>query len=173
MQVIIRRWTLEDLDSLVKYGNNPGIAANLTDQFPHPYTREKGEAFIGYATGNGTSEIFAIDIDGEACGAIGLHPQEDIMRQNAELGYWLAEPFWGRGVVTKAVKLIVDYGFQNLDINRIYARPFGENIGSQRVLEKAGFKFETKFDKTIIKNGRLQDELFYAIRREEWEQKRL
>ena len=108
-----------------------------------------------------------IDVNGEAVGGIGLHPKEDIERMNAELGYWLAEPFWGKGIITKAITQIVDFGFKTYDITRIFARPFGTNLASQRVLEKAGFKFECKFEKTLLKNGEMLDELFYSIRRKE------
>ena len=76
-----------------------------------------------------------------------------------------AEPFWGQGIMTKAVSKIVDYGFKNLDITRIFARPFGTNIGSQKVLEKAGFVLEGKFNATIFKNGEYLDELIYAVRK--------
>jgi RimJ/RimL family protein N-acetyltransferase len=94
-----------------------------------------------------------------------LHPQADIHKKNAELGYWLAEPYWGKGIVSNAVKEIVTYGFENFDIDRIFARPFGTNIGSQKVLEKAGFILEGTFKNTLYKNGVYLDELIYAVRK--------
>ncbi len=165
MDFKLRPFTSEDVDSLMEYANNSKIAANLTDQFPHPYTRETGENFIKMAAEHSPPTIFAIDINGKASGGIGLHPQTDIHVKNAELGYWLAEPFWGQGIMTKAVTKMIDYGFKNLDINRIFARPFGPNIGSQKVLEKAGFVLEGRFEKTIYKNGEYLDELIYAVRK--------
>jgi ribosomal-protein-alanine N-acetyltransferase len=165
MQFTLRPFTLNDLDSLVKYANNPKIANNLTDKFPYPYTKENGKNFIEFATKNTPTNIFAIDINGEACGGIGIHPQEDVHRKNAELGYWLAEPFWGNGIVARAIVQIVEYGFMNFDIIRIFARPYGTNTASQRVLEKAGFTLEGKFEKTLFKNGEFKDELIYAVRR--------
>lgn len=138
MNFKLRKWNSNDLDSLVEYADNWEIAKNLTDKYPHPYTRVAGEQFIKFASSS-SNHIYAIDINGVACGGIGLHPQEDIHRKNAELGYWLAEPFWGKGIMTEAVKLMIDYGFKNIDIDRIYAIPFGSNIGSQKVLEKLGF----------------------------------
>ena len=165
MHFTLRPFTINDLDSLVKYANNPKIAANMTDKFPHPYTKENGKNFIEFATKNTPTNIFAIDINGEACGGIGIHPQEDVHRKNAELGYWLAEPFWGNGIITKAIVQIVEYGFMNFDITRIFARPYGTNEASQRVLGKAGFTFEGKFEKTLFKNGEYKDELIYAVRR--------
>jgi ribosomal-protein-alanine N-acetyltransferase len=97
-------------------------------------------------------------------GGIGIHPQTDIQRKNAELGYWLAESFWGNGIISNAIKQVVQFTFETYDINRIYARPFGTNIASQQVLEKNGFDLEARFEKTLIKNGELLDELIYAIR---------
>lgn len=165
MKAQIRSWSLDDVEDLVKYANNPRVAANLTDGFPHPYTKEDAERFITMAMSATPTRIFAIELNGEAVGGIGLHLQEDIYRNNAELGYWLAEPFWGKGIMTGIVKEIVNYGFAHFSINRIYARPFGSNMGSQRVLEKAGFQLEARFHKTLIKNGELEDELVFAIRR--------
>ncbi len=166
MTFTLRPWALKDLDTLVHYADNPRIAGNLTDQFPHPYTRESGERFILLATGQTPNHILAIDVDGRAVGAVGLHPQKDIYRKNAEMGYWLAEPYWGRGIMTQAVRQMVNYGFDRWDITRIYARPFGRNIASQRVLEKAGFTLEARLEKTIFKSGVFEDELIYAVRRE-------
>ena len=166
MAFTLRPFKLGDIDSLLEYANNHKIAANLTDQFPHPYTRESGERFIKMAKQHTPPTIFAIDINGKASGGIGLHIQMDIHIKNAELGYWLAEPFWGQGIMTKAVKHMVDYGFKNLDINSIFARPFGSsNIASQKVLKNAGFELEAKFLGTIYKNGEYLDELIYAIRK--------
>ena len=165
MNFTLRPWRPTDIDSLVKYANNINIAKFMTDKFPHPYTEEAGIAFISFATNDNPIHIFAIDVNGEAIGGIGLHPREDIERMNAELGYWLAEPFWGKGIITNAIVQIVEFGFVTYDINRIFARPFGTNVGSQRVLEKAGFQFEYKFENTLVKNGKLLDELFYSIRR--------
>ena len=137
----------------------------MTDRFPHPYNEEHGKIFIESAMNDFPFNLFAIDIRGEASGGIGLHLQNDIQRRNAELGYWLAEPYWGKGIITKAVKQMMDYGFKTWEIDRIFARPFGTNIGSQKVLEKAGFKLEARFDKTLFKNGEYLDELIYAVRR--------
>lgn len=165
MKFTLRPLVDSDLESLVKYANNYNIAKNLTGRFPHPYTEENGKQFIAFTKANNPSNILAIDVKGELVGSIGVHPQEDIMCKNAEMGYWLAEPFWGKGIVTEAVKKMVNYGFKNWDIDRIYARPFGSNVASQKVLEKAGFILEARFKNTIFKYGEYQDELFYAVRR--------
>lgn len=165
MNFLLRPWTIGDLDGLIKYGNNKNIAKFMTDKFPHPYTSEKGKQFIEFAISHTPTRIFAIEINGEACGGIGIHPQEDIHCKNAELGYWLGEPFWGKGIISKAVVQIVDYGFMNFDITRIFARPFGTNSASQKVLEKAGFKFEGRFENSLYKNNEFIDELVYGVRR--------
>lgn len=165
MNFTLRKWSKHDLTSLVKYANNYNIAKNLTNLFPNPYTVEHGKTFIEKANSSNTNLILAIDINGEAIGGIGLHPQNDIHVRNAELGYWLAEPFWGKGIITNAIKQMIPIGFNELDIDRIFARPFGTNIGSQKVLEKAGFKLEGRFEKTIFKNGEYIDELIYAVRK--------
>jgi RimJ/RimL family protein N-acetyltransferase len=138
--MVLRLWTLDDLDSLVHYANNWNVARFLTDGFPHPYTAEDGKAFIEKVAADNPVHIFAIDIDGQAVGGIGIHPQSDIQRKNAELGYWLAEPYWGQGIVTAAIYEIVEFAFKTYDINRIFARPFGNNLASQRVLEKQGLR---------------------------------
>ena len=165
MKFILRPWNNNDLESLVKFGNNPSIAKFMTDQFPSPYTPEKASQFIEMATKNTPPNILAIEIEGLASGGIGLHLQSDIQCKNAELGYWLGEPFWGNGIITGAIQQMVIYGFKTWDINRIFARPFGTNIGSQKALVKAGFKLEAKFEKTLLKNGEYLDELVYAIRK--------
>lgn len=165
MEFTLRPWKPSELQSLVKYANNYNVAKNLTDKFPHPYTEDHGIAFIEMAMNGDPIHIFAIDIEGEAVGGIGIHPETDIHRLNAELGYWLAEPFWGKGIMSTAIRLMLNFAFSNYDINRVYARPFNTNLGSQKVLEKNGFVLEAKLEKVLIKNGEILDELIYAVRR--------
>lgn len=164
MEFILRPWTMDDLKSLVKYANNPRIAENMTNQFPHPYKEENGKAFIEFATKDSPIHIFAIDVNGEAVGGIGIHPQSDIHAKNAELGYWLAEPFWNQGILTKAISQILEFAFKTFEITRVFARPYGRNKASQKVLEKNGFILEARLGKTIFKNGNYEDELIYGIR---------
>lgn len=165
MDFVLRKWNENDLESLVKFANNSKIANNMMDKFAHPYTIEHGKKFIEFASQTNPLQIFAIDVKAVAVGAIGIHPQEDVFRKNAELGYWLGEPYWGNGIITNAIKQMVEYGFKTWELTRIFARPFGTNIASQRVLEKAGFILETRLEKTIFKNGEYVDELIYAIRK--------
>ena len=162
---LLRPWRINDVESLVENANDANIAKFMTDMFPHPYTKSNAESFISFATKDDPVHIFAIEVDGKAIGGIGIHPQTDVMRKNAELGYWLGQNYWGKGIITRAVQQMVDFGFKTFDITRIYARPYHTNIASQRVLEKAGFTLEAKFEKTIFKDGEFLDELVYAIRK--------
>ena len=168
MKFKLRPWHEDDLESLVKYAGNWNIARNMTDKFPHPYTQDDGKAFIAFATKDDPIHIFAIEVDGKAVGGIGIHPQDDVHRKNAELGYWLAEPYWGQGIISSAIKKAVDFAFDTYDIDRVFARPFGTNTASQRVLEKNHFILEGRFEKVLIKNREYQDELIYAVRRVNW-----
>lgn len=163
-KITIRPWTSNDLVSLLRYANNPRIAKNMTDAFPSPYLKANGEAFLQMAM-QPPIHIFAIDLDGEAVGGIGIHPQHDIHRKNAELGYWLAEQHWGKGFAVQAIAQILPIAFELYEIERIFARPFGTNRASQKVLEKSGFKLEARLEKTLFKNGQFVDELIYGFRK--------
>lgn len=165
MDFLLRPWQENDVSSLLKYADNPTIARYMTDKFISPYTQDQGKRFIQYAMNADPLRIFAIAVQEEAVGAIGIHPQSDIEQKNAELGYWLGEPFWGKGIMTAAIQQIVEYGFTTWEINRVFARPFGSNTGSQRALEKAGFQLEARLEQTLFKNGEYEDELIYAVRR--------
>lgn len=168
--ITLRPWHINDAEELANIANNKNIAQFMADVFPHPYTIENAKTFIAFATSNPNpiaigSKIFAIEMNGKPIGSIGLHLQTDILRKNAEIGYWLGEAYWGKGIITKAMPQIIDYGFKNMDIVRIFARIFGTNIASQKVVEKCGFILEGKYDKTLFKNGEYLDELIYAIRK--------
>lgn len=165
MGIKLRTWKQEDLSDLVHNADNPKIAERLTDAFPSPYTLEKGQEFLDRVMKQEPCEVLAIDLNGKVIGNIGIHPQSDVNRLNAELGYFIGEEFWGKGYAVEAIKLMVYYGFKNFPIERIFARPFGSNLASQRVLEKAGFILEAQIDGILIKNGKIEDELIYAFRK--------
>jgi RimJ/RimL family protein N-acetyltransferase len=165
MKCTLRPWKETDIDNLVKFANNYNIAKNLTDTFPHPYTQQDGMKFITTAIQMQPTRLFAIDVNGEAVGSVGIFPQTDIHAKNAEMGYMLSEKYWGQGIMTEAVKLMVEYCFKTFDITRIFARPFGTNKSSQRVLEKAGFTLEGCFEKTLFKHNEYIDEIIYAKRK--------
>lgn len=161
---ILRPWQSADLDSLVHNANNWEVAKNLSDRFPYPYTEEAGKAFIEQVNQTQPPRHLAIVVSDKAVGGIGVYPQEGIHRRNAELGYWLGEAFWGKGIISKAIPQIIDYVFSNFELDRVFARVFDTNIASQKVLLKSGFELEARFEKTLIKDNKLFDELIFAIR---------
>ena len=111
--------TMNDLDSLVQCANNINISKFLMNKFPFPHTEEDGKKFISFATKENQPNVFAIEIDGKAVGGIGIHPQSDVECKNAEMGYCLAKPCWGRGIITAAIHQMIGYSFKTFDINRI------------------------------------------------------
>jgi len=164
----LRVWKDSDNVNLAKYANNIKIFNNMRDLFPHPYTLEDANKFIALANSQSPTKIFAITWDDEAIGSVGVFPKEDISRLNAEVGYWIAEPFWGRGLATQAMADIIDYGFQTFQLKRIFAIPFPHNLASKRVLEKNGLVLEAVIKDSLIKNNTMMDELIYSIREEDW-----
>ncbi len=165
MEFKLRPWNMNDLDSVWKHANNPNITKFMSDGFPG--NKNKWRSFLEFASNDETILYRAIEINGEAAGGTGISPQKDYRRKNAELGYWLSEDYWGLGIMTRAIGEIVKLSFDKFDINRIFATPFETNYASHRVLEKAGFTLEARFEKNLIKNGELLDELVYAIRRQD------
>lgn len=158
----IRSWRRDDLDALLRYANNAKIAANLRDQFPHPYTRRDALDYLNYARAMDVPTSFAVEHNDEAIGGIGFKLGIDIARLSVEIGYWLAEPFWGRGLMTRAVSASSDWAFDNYQVIRIFATAFSHNVASMRVLEKAGFEREGILRRSAIKNGAVVDQVMYA-----------
>ncbi len=159
----LRSWRPTDLDALVRYADNPLIAYNLRDLFPHPYTREAGKLFLEAIARADQRTRWAIDVGGEAVGSIGISPKEREERVTAEIGYWLAEPFWGRGIMTEVVGALTRYAFAEFpDIGRLEAGVFAGNTASMRVLEKNGYTLEATLKNRIIKSGTVRDQLYYA-----------
>lgn len=158
----VRSWRREDLSSLLHHANNPKIAANLRDQFPHPYTRRDGIEFLRFVRQLELETSFAIEYQGLAVGGVGFRIGDDIARISAEIGYWLGEEFWGLGLVTRAVLGISDWAFDNYRIARVFAMVFSYNAPSIRVLQKAGFTWEATLRKSAIKHGQILDQELYA-----------
>src|SRR5271165_5642541 len=158
----VRSWRKGDLDSLVRYANNPNIAANLRDQFPHPYTRFKGASYLVEVRSAQVETSFAVEYGGEAIGGIGFKLGTDIARLSSEMGYWLSEDYWGRGLTTRAVSATSDWAFEQYKLTRIFAMVFSHNVASMRVLEKAGFEREGLMRRSAIKNGVVLDQVLYA-----------
>ena len=158
----LRPWSLGDAPALVKYANNRKIWLNLRDLFPHPYTPADAQAFLERAVGVNPPTVLAIATAEEAIGGIGLSPNHDVHRLTAEMGYWLAEPYWGRGIMSEAVARFAGYGFEQFGLVRIYAEPYAHNAASCRVLEKAGFVLEGRLRSSVIKDGQIVDQFLYA-----------
>lgn len=152
-----------DKTQMAQLANNKKIWDNVRDGFGHPYTEKNAEEFILRQSKGDTEKVFAIDYNGELCGLIGLILQKDVYRKSAELGYWIGEPYWGKGIATKAVELIAEYAFDELKLIRIYAGAFEYNIGSIKVLEKNGFQKEGIAKKAVFKNNKIWDEHRYAL----------
>jgi len=161
--VTLRRWRARDIDGLVRFANNRNVWINLKDRFPYPYTEADARAWIAHCEARtGDPTTFAIDLAGVAVGGIGLELHGDVYRVTATVGYWLAEPFWGRGITTAAVKALSTYAFTSFDLHRLQADVFDWNRASARVLEKAGYTLEARLRRNIIKDGRIADTLLYA-----------
>lgn len=165
----IRKWTLTDAADLAKAISDKEVQDNLRDGLPYPYTEQDGKEYISAMLSSDENNVFAfaITVNDTAIGSIGAFRQENIHRQTAELGYYIAKKYWGNGITTKAVKQICDYIFNNTDIIRIYAQPFAHNGASCRVLEKAGFKCEGILRSNAVKNGKIADMRMYALLKNE------
>jgi len=159
----LRGWQLTDEEALVKYANNPRVSANLFDTFPYPYTVDDARQWLNSQQGIEKPTFFAIEIDGEAVGGIGIAIKADVYRRSANIGYWLGEPFWGKSLMTEVVSLMVDYAFKNFDLARLQAGVYSSNPASMRVLEKVGFVKEGVAQKAIFKRGEMLDEHIYAM----------
>ena len=164
MKVEIRKWRLTDAKDLAAALSNQKILDNLRDGLPYPYTEQDGQDFISAMLAADEDEIFAfaITVDEKVIGSIGAFRQGNIHRQTAELGYYIAEEYWDRGIMTEAVKKLCDYVFSHTDIIRIFAEPFAYNSASCRVLEKAGFQYEGTLRNNAVKNGKVLDMRMYA-----------
>ncbi len=162
----IRSWRPGDEPSLARHANNRLIWLNVRDRFPRPYTLGDAEVWVARSMAATPETQFAIEVDGEAAGGIGLFLQEDVSRFTAEIGYWLGQAHWGHGLATAAVRRFTDYAFATFDLNRIFGNVFAGNEASGRVLEKAGYALEGRHARAAVKDGRVMDNLLYAIVRD-------
>lgn len=161
----IRAWALEDAEALAQAINNKKVQDNLRDGLPYPYSVDDARQYLQTTLDAppDSQYTWAIVADGKVVGSIGIFRQQNIHRQTGEIGYYLAEPYWGRGIVTAAVQEACRYVFENTDILRIFAEPFARNTASCRVLEKAGFVCEGTLRKNAVKNGEVMDMKMYAL----------
>ena len=162
-------WRDGDRERMVALADEHDVWAQLRDRFPHPYTPEDAEGWVALQSGQHPPTQFAVCDEAGPIGAIGLETREADYRHSAELGYWLGKPFWGRGIMTGAVRLLVVYGFEGLGLLRIDAHVKSGNPASARVLEKAGFRREGVLRKAALKEGELVDHILFGILYEDYE----
>ena len=168
-KIKLRRPDFSDVPILSRLLNNKKIWDNLTNRVPYPYNESDAKNFINLINNDELQHVFAIEHNRNFCGLVGLTVQKDVYEKSAELGYWIGEPFWGKGIATKAVKLITEIGFNKLKLIRIYAGVFEFNIASMKVLERNGFIKEGIFKKAIFKNERILDEhRYYKLNQKEY-----
>jgi [ribosomal protein S5]-alanine N-acetyltransferase len=160
---VIREWAPSDKAALVRFANNRNIWLNLGHVFPHPYTDADADAWFSLLAGMPEPTMWAIEVDGLAVGSIGVRLGEGIYIQSAEFGYWLAEPYWGRGIMTEAVKAVSRYAMRRFDLVRLESPVFEWNPASMRVLEKCGFIREGVLRASAVKDGQLIDRVLYAL----------
>ena len=165
MNCRLKKWELSDAKDLAIALSNKKIQDNLRDGLPYPYTEKDGADYISAMLTADENDTFAFAImaDDKVVGSIGAFRQGNIHRRTAELGYYIAEEYWGRGIMTEAVKQICEYVFDKSDIIRIYAEPFAYNKASCRVLEKAGFQYEGTLRSNAVKNGKVIDMKMYSL----------
>jgi RimJ/RimL family protein N-acetyltransferase len=165
---IVRDWRSDDARSLARHANDRRIWLNMRDAFPHPYTVGDAEAFLAFVAGMQPRSYFAIARGEEAIGGIGYTLRSDVERISAEIGYWLGTAFWGRGIMTGALRAVTAYTFrEHPELRRIYAVPYAGSAASVRVLEKVGYRCEGRMRQSAIKDGQIIDQLLYAILRDE------
>lgn len=159
---IVREWRDSDREALVRFANNRGIWRNLKDRFPHPYTAADAEGWLALNRTNPERTGWAIEVDELSVGGIGLLPLADVHLRTAHIGYWLGEPYWGRGIMTDAVRAVSDAALGRLGFLRLEAPVFAWNPASMRVLEKCGYECEGVMRKSVIKDGEVIDSMLYA-----------
>lgn len=169
MEFVLRKWEIGDAESLAKAANNEKIANNLRNVFPNPYTIEDAKWYLNDCMEKEEDNQItrAIVVNGKAVGSIGVFIKSDVYEKSGELGYWLAEEYWRKGIVSKAVRQMSRDAFERFDIVRIYAEPYEQNKGSRGVLEKAGFTYEGTMRNGVCKNGEIFGYCMYSLLREE------
>ncbi len=166
-EVTLRPLSQDDAPRLAELANNAEVSRNMRDAFAHPYTLKDAQGFIERVSSADPTTVFGIEADGVYVGNIGVHPAQDVYRKSAEVGYFIGRPYWNRGIASKALHLIVQFGFEQLGMKRLYACAFSYNPASARVLEKCGFQQEGISRMAVYKEGQFFDEWRYAILQED------
>lgn len=164
----IRPWRASDLDSLVRHADNRAVWRNLRDGFPHPYTRADGERWLDFVATVTPQQHFAVEADKEAVGGVSIQLGNDIERISGELGYWIGEEHWGKGLATRAAREMTSYAFDVLGLHRVFATPFVRNDASIRIMEKLGFRREGEMVECVVKDGQIESMVLFAITSPEW-----
>ena len=159
----VRSWRYEDRDDIVYHANNRNVWINLRDRFPHQYKVSDARNWLDLVVGYEPETNFAIAVNDKAVGGIGFSRLDDVNFRSAEIGYWLGEEFWGRGLATQALVAVTRYAFESTDVCRVFAHVFEWNNASARVLEKAGYTFEGRLKKSVSKDGKIIDQLMYSM----------
>jgi [ribosomal protein S5]-alanine N-acetyltransferase len=163
---VVREWRAADLSALVRHANDRSVWMHLRDRFPHPYLEEDGRVFLDHLAKQNPSRVWAIEVEGEAVGGVGIELFGDVERVSGEIGYWLGQAHWGRGVMSEVVRAVTTEAFRLFGLTRIFALPFADNLGSIRVLEKAGYSLEGRMPQSAIKEGRIRDQLMFGAYRQ-------
>jgi RimJ/RimL family protein N-acetyltransferase len=167
--ITLRPWSIRDAGELACIADNKNIADNLRDGFPNPYSIKDARNWLKMILPeNFPPRFFAITIDKQLVGSIGIVSKSDIYRKNFEIGYFLSEEYWGQGIMTKAIKAATSYAFKEFDVVRVYAEPFDDNASSKKALEKAGFTLEATLKKNVIKNRIIKDSCIYSVLKEDF-----
>ena len=159
---MVRDWRPSDKTSLVEHANNRNVWRNLAHRFPHPYTQADAEGWFSMLARMPRPTHWAIELDGAAVGGVGIDLGEGIFGRSAKIGYWLGEPFWGRGIMTSVVRATAEFALEQFDLVRLESPVFEWNPASMRVLEKCGFQREGVMRKSVFKDGQLIDAVLYA-----------
>ena len=159
---VVRSWHPSDAESLQRHADHGHVARHLRDRFPHPYTMDHARGFLDWVSHQPSPSVWAIAVGDEAVGGIGIERHGDVERVSAEIGYWLGEAHWGRGVVTEALVAVTEWVFEQYDLTRLFAVPFADHVASIRVLEKAGYVREGVMRQSAIKDGVIRDQALYA-----------
>lgn len=163
----IRSFRAEDAASIARHANNPKIAAQVRDRFPHPYTLENAHEYLRNLNRDPETAFAIADAEhDQVIGGIALFPGTDIERVSSEIGYWLSEQYWGKGIATQAVIALTDFAFASFGFTRLFALPFAQNAASCRVLEKAGYTRDALLRRAVIKHGVIHDLALYSRIRE-------
>jgi [ribosomal protein S5]-alanine N-acetyltransferase len=158
----IREWRAEDRSALLRLADDRRVWRNLTHRFPHPYTGADADFWLDLQQRSTPATNWAIDLDGAAVGGVGVKPGEGVFAKNGEFGYWLGQPYWGRGLMTAVVRVVVEHIFATTELQRLESPVFEWNPASMRVLEKCGFEREAVLRRSVFKDGQLIDAVLYA-----------